>query len=70
MTAGHDDRVVPLHSFKYGAALQHAQEGSAPILIRIDTDIGHGGGEPRSKQVEEAADVLSFLRYALNMIDR
>ena len=67
ITADHDDRVVPLHSFKYGAALQHAQEGSAPILIRIDTDSGHGGRKPRSKVVEEDTDVIAFLRHALGV---
>ncbi len=67
ITADHDDRVVPLHSFKYGAALQHAQEGSALILIRIDTDSGHGGGKPLSKVVEEDTDVIAFLRHALGV---
>ncbi len=66
MTADHDDRVVPLHSFKYGAAMQYAQEGPAPILLRIETDAGHGGGKPVSKSVEEAADVIAFLRDSLS----
>jgi prolyl oligopeptidase len=65
MTADHDDRVVPLHSFKYGAAMQYAQEGAAPILLRIETDAGHGGGKPVSKAVEEAVDVIAFLRASL-----
>ena len=55
-TADHDDRVVSGHSFKYAAALQHAQEGPAPILIRIETKAGHGAGKPTSKIIEEAAD--------------
>ena len=67
MTADHDDRVVPLHSFKYAAQLQYAQEGKAPILLRIETSAGHGGGKPVSKAVEEGADVLAFLRQALGM---
>jgi hypothetical protein len=53
---GHHDRVVPAHSFKYAAAAQAAQPGSAPILIRIDTKAGHGAGKPTGKQIEEVAD--------------
>ncbi|HEY2738294.1 MAG TPA: prolyl oligopeptidase family serine peptidase, partial [Thermoanaerobaculia bacterium] len=64
-TADHDDRVVPAHSFKFAAALQHAQAGAAPVLIRIETRAGHGTGKPTSKQIEEAADELSFLWAAL-----
>lgn len=60
-TADHDDRVVPLHSYKFAAALQHAQAGSAPILIRIDTKAGHGAGKPTTKQIEEWADLWGFL---------
>ena len=60
-TADHDDRVVPLHSYKFAAALQHAQTGPAPILIRIDTKAGHGAGKPTSKQIEEWADLWGFL---------
>ena len=60
-TADHDDRVVPAHSFKFAAQMQHAQAGDAPILIRIDTKAGHGAGKPTSKRIEEAADVYSFL---------
>jgi prolyl oligopeptidase len=60
-TADHDDRVVPAHSFKYAAALQAAQGGDAPILIRIETKAGHGAGKPTTKQIEEAGDVYAFL---------
>jgi prolyl oligopeptidase len=60
-TADHDDRVVPAHSFKFAAALQHSQQAAAPVLIRIETRAGHGSGKPTSKQIEEAADELSFL---------
>lgn len=60
-TADHDDRVVPLHSYKFAAALQHAQAGPAPILIRIDTKAGHGAGKPTTKQIEEWADLWGFL---------
>lgn len=60
-TGDHDDRVVPAHSFKYAAALQAAQGGPAPILIRIETKAGHGAGKPTSKLIEEAADRQAFL---------
>lgn len=66
-TADHDDRVVPAHSFKYAAALQAAQGGSAPTIIRIDTKAGHGAGKPTSKQIEEVADRWGFLVKTLNM---
>jgi prolyl oligopeptidase len=61
LTADHDDRVVPGHSFKYAAALQAAQAGPAPILIRIETRAGHGAGKPTSKLIEESADRIAFL---------
>jgi len=64
-TADHDDRVVPAHSFKFAAALQHAQAGLEPVLIRIETRAGHGTGKPVTKQIGEAADELSFLWSAL-----
>lgn len=60
-TADHDDRVVPAHSYKYTAALQWAQAGPAPVMIRVETDAGHGAGKPLSKRVEEAADQMAFL---------
>jgi prolyl oligopeptidase len=66
-TADHDDRVVPAHSFKFMAALQAAQGGPAPVLIRIETRAGHGAGKPTTKKIEEAADVLAFATYALGM---
>jgi len=66
-TADHDDRVVPAHSFKYAAALQAAQAGSAPILIRVETRGGHGAGLPVSKQIEAQADRWAFLVRALGM---
>jgi prolyl oligopeptidase len=67
VTADHDDRVVPSHSFKYAAELQRAQEGKAPILIRIETSAGHGAGKPTAKIIEEEADIYAFLREALKM---
>ncbi|MBI4606297.1 MAG: S9 family peptidase [Planctomycetes bacterium] len=66
-TADHDDRVVPGHSFKFAAALQAAQGGPAPVLIRIDTRAGHGAGKPTSKQIDEAADQLAFLVKVLGV---
>jgi len=66
-TADHDDRVVPAHSFKYAAALQAAQAGPAPILIRIETKAGHGGGKPTTKIIEEKADEWAFLVRELKM---
>ena len=64
-TADHDDRVVPAHSFKYAAAMQRAQGGPEPVLIRIETRAGHGGGKPVSKQIEEATDEIGFLMHEL-----
>jgi prolyl oligopeptidase len=61
-TADHDDRVVPAHSFKFAAALQAAQAGDRPTMIRIETRAGHGAGKPTSKRIEEAADILAFTR--------
>jgi prolyl oligopeptidase len=60
-TADHDDRVVPGHSFKFAATLQAAQGCDQPILIRVDTKAGHGGGKPIAKIIEERADQLAFL---------
>jgi prolyl oligopeptidase len=65
-TADHDDRVVPAHSFKFAAAIQAAQAGLAPVLIRIETRAGHGGGMPTSKRIEEAADKWAFLVRVLD----
>ena len=64
-TGDHDDRVVPGHSFKFAATLQAAQAGDAPVVIRIDTDAGHGVGKPVSKLVDERSDVLAFLDLVL-----
>jgi prolyl oligopeptidase len=66
-TADHDDRVVPGHSFKFAAALQEDQAGSAPVLIRIETRAGHGAGKPITKQIDESADQWSFLVANLGM---
>ena len=61
ITADHDDRVVPAHSFKFAAALQAAHNGNAPVLIRIEIKAGHGAGKPTAKIIEEAADKWGFL---------
>jgi prolyl oligopeptidase len=66
-TGDHDDRVFPAHSFKFAAALQAAQGGPAPILIRIETKAGHGAGKPTSKLIQEAADRWAFLVRVLDM---
>ena len=60
-TADHDDRVVPAHSFKFAATLQECHAGTSPVLIRIDTKAGHGGGKPLAKVLEEQADIYGFI---------
>ncbi|MBI5547570.1 MAG: S9 family peptidase [Deltaproteobacteria bacterium] len=65
MTADHDDRVVPAHSFKFTAALQAAQAGPAPVLARIQVRAGHGAGTPVQKTIEERTDMLAFLARVL-----
>jgi prolyl oligopeptidase len=66
-TADHDDRVVPWHSLKFAAALQHAQGCANPILIRIETRAGHGSGKPLWMQIEDFADQWAFAAQALGM---
>jgi len=66
-TADHDDRVVPGHSFKFTATMQADQAGPAPVLIRIETKAGHGGGKPISKIIEETADEWAFVAHNLDM---
>lgn len=66
-TADTDDRVVPGHSFKFTAMLQYCQAGPAPVLARIETRAGHGGGKPTSKVIEETADEFAFLVKNLGM---
>ena len=62
-TGDHDDRVVPAHSFKFAAALQAKQSGQNPVLIRIETDAGHGAGTPVNKTIAEYADLFAFTLY-------
>lgn len=66
-TGDHDDRVVPLHSYKYTAALQAAQTGPGPILIRVETRAGHGAGKPLQMVIDEYADMYAFLVKVLDM---
>jgi prolyl oligopeptidase len=66
-TADHDDRVVPAHSFKFAATLQEKQAGAAPVLIRIETNAGHGAGKPTDKAIEEVADKWAFMLYQMGI---
>ncbi|HEY6235320.1 MAG TPA: prolyl oligopeptidase family serine peptidase [Candidatus Elarobacter sp.] len=68
MTSDHDDRVFPAHSFKFAAALQHAQAGDAPVLLRVESKAGHGAGRPTEKIVDEVADRFAFLVKNLNFM--
>lgn len=70
LTADHDDRVSPLHSLKFAAALQDAVQNSIqenPILLRVYSKAGHGAGKPTSKRIEESADILTFIRKTINV---
>jgi prolyl oligopeptidase len=67
VTAHGDDRVVPGHAFKFTATLQEAQEGEAPILLRVDTKSGHGHGKPISKIIDEHTDIYGFLKKVFNI---
>ena len=66
-TGDHDDRVVPAHSFKFAAELQAKQAGVNPVLIRIETNAGHGAGKPVSKTIEEAADLQAFTLFNMGV---
>jgi prolyl oligopeptidase len=66
MTSDHDDRVFPAHSFKFAAALQRAQGGDAPVLLRVDAKAGHGGGRPTDKIIDDVADRYAFLVKSLD----
>jgi prolyl oligopeptidase len=66
-TADRDDRVVPAHSFKFAAELQQKHGGKNPVLIRIQTNAGHGAGKPTSMVIEELADRWAFLASELGM---
>ena len=62
-TGDHDDRVVPAHSFKFAAELQAKQAGESPVLIRIETNAGHGAGTPVAKTIEQYADIFGFTLF-------
>jgi prolyl oligopeptidase len=64
-TAETDDRVVPMHSLKLAAAIQHAAGGGSeqPLLVRVETRAGHGMGKPTSKLIEESADIFGFILH-------
>jgi prolyl oligopeptidase len=66
-TADHDDRVVPAHSFKFLANLQDKQAGTAPVLISIQTNAGHGAGKPLDKTIQETADKWAFMLYNMGL---
>lgn len=67
VTADHDDRVVPAHSFKFGAAMQASQQGENPVLIRIETKGGHGAGRSTQQTIEEQTDKWSFMFYNIGL---
>ncbi|MBI1343738.1 MAG: prolyl oligopeptidase family serine peptidase [Terrimonas sp.] len=66
-TADHDDRVVPAHSFKFAATMQEKQNGSNPVLIRIETKAGHGAGKSTKQTIEEQTDKWSFMFYNIGL---
>lgn len=65
ITSDHDDRVVPAHSFKFGAELQEKQSCSNPVLVRIETNAGHGAGRSTDQVIGENADILSFALFEM-----
>jgi len=70
MTGDHDDRVFPAHSFKFAAAMQHADPQGRPILLRVESRAGHGQGLPTSKQIEQTVDMFAFVLRAFGMADQ
>ncbi len=70
MTADHDDRVFPAHSYKFAAALQHAQAGPAPILLRVQTDEGHFAGLSTDREIALISDFYAFLTRSLDFTPR
>ena len=68
-TGDHDDRVVPAHSFKFAAELQAKQNGNNPVLIRIETNAGHGAGKPVSKTIEEIVDIQAFTLFNMGFTE-
>ncbi|HEY9337488.1 MAG TPA: prolyl oligopeptidase family serine peptidase [Kribbella sp.] len=68
VTGDHDDRVVPLHSHKFIAALQHAQSGPRPVLTRVEVNTGHGFGKPAAMVAAEWADLLAFAAHHVGLV--
>ena len=66
-TADHDDRVVPAHSFKFIAELQEKNQSQNPVLIRIETNSGHGAGTPVNKLIDQSADIMAFTLYNMGI---
>jgi prolyl oligopeptidase len=69
MTGDHDDRVFPAHSFKFAAAMQHADPAGRPILLRVETRAGHGQGLPTAKLIDQGVDMFSFVLRAFGMAE-
>jgi prolyl oligopeptidase len=67
MTSDHDDRVFPAHSFKFAAALQHADPRGNPILLRVESRAGHGQGIPTAKLIDEVVDIYAFILHTFGM---
>jgi prolyl oligopeptidase len=68
MTGDHDDRVFPAHSFKFAAALQHADPQGQPMLLRVETRAGHGQGLPTAKLIDEVVDMYAFVLQAFGLV--
>jgi prolyl oligopeptidase len=69
MTGDHDDRVFPAHSFKFAAAMQHADAHGQPLLLRVETRAGHGQGMPTVKLIDEVVDMYAFVFKAFGLSD-
>jgi prolyl oligopeptidase len=67
VTGDHDDRVVPAHSFKFAAHLQESGSSDNPLLIRIETNAGHGAGKPISKIIELESDIYAFILFNMGI---
>jgi prolyl oligopeptidase len=67
VTSDHDVRVAPLHSYKFAAALQAAQSGAGRVLLRVQTESGHGGGSTRSQKIEQETEILAFFARTLGL---
>jgi prolyl oligopeptidase len=67
ITSDHDVRVAPLHSYKLAAALQAAQRGPAPVLLRVERESGHGGGWLRSQRIDQNTELFVFLAASLGL---